>query len=91
MFNMFKVMRAYMPAPPSPAPDAGPKILRKVTIGSRPWSAFYIDGGAARHETPETVDLAPGKHTLQLLLGDQMHVPHNPPVISKKITIEVKP
>jgi hypothetical protein len=35
--------------------------------------------------------LTPGKHTLQLLLGDQNHVPHNPPVISKKITITVTP
>jgi hypothetical protein len=35
-------------------------------------------------------NLTPGKHTLQLLLGDQNHIPHNPPVISKKITITVK-
>ncbi len=35
------------------------------------------------------VPLSPGKHTLQLLLGDQNHVPHDPPVISRKITITV--
>jgi hypothetical protein len=35
--------------------------------------------------------LTPGKHTLQLLLGDQNHIPHNPPVISQKITITVAP
>jgi Domain of unknown function (DUF4399) len=35
-------------------------------------------------------NLTPGKHTLQLLLADQNHIPHNPPVISKKITITVK-
>ncbi len=40
-------------------------------------------------QTETTVTLAPGKHTLQLVLGDQNHVPHNPPVISKKITITV--
>jgi hypothetical protein len=34
--------------------------------------------------------LAPGKHTLQLVLGDPKHYPFNPPVISKKITITVK-
>jgi len=34
-------------------------------------------------------NLTPGKHTLQLLLGDQNHIPHNPPVLSKKITITV--
>jgi hypothetical protein len=35
--------------------------------------------------------LTPGKHTLQLLLGDQNHIPHNPPVISQKITLTVAP
>jgi hypothetical protein len=45
--------------------------------------------GKAQTET--TITLTPGKHTLQLLLGDANHVPHNPPVISKKITITVSP
>ncbi len=40
-------------------------------------------------QTETTLHLPPGKHTLQLLLGDQNHVPHNPPVMSKKITITV--
>ena len=40
-------------------------------------------------QTETTLTLPPGKHTLQLLLGDQNHVPHDPPVISKKITITV--
>jgi len=40
-------------------------------------------------QTEASVPLSPGKHTLQLLLGDQNHVPHNPPVISGKITITV--
>ena len=40
-------------------------------------------------QTEASIPLTPGKHTLQLLLGDQNHVPHNPPVISKKITITV--
>jgi Domain of unknown function (DUF4399) len=40
-------------------------------------------------QTETTLTLAPGKHTLQLLLGDNGHVPHNPPVISKKITVTV--
>jgi hypothetical protein len=35
------------------------------------------------------VTLPPGKHTLQLLLGDQNHRAHDPPVFSKKITITV--
>jgi hypothetical protein len=36
-------------------------------------------------------DLSPGQHTLQLLLGDHNHVPHDPPIYSKKITITVPP
>ncbi|GAB4362012.1 MAG: DUF4399 domain-containing protein [Kiloniellaceae bacterium] len=41
-------------------------------------------------QTETTVELAPGTHTLQLLLGDWSHIPHNPPVMSQKITITVK-
>lgn len=41
-------------------------------------------------QTETTVSLAPGKHTLQLVLGDQNHIPHNPPVKSSIITITVK-
>ena len=41
-------------------------------------------------QTEASIELKPGKHTLQLLLGDQNHTPHNPAVISKKITITVK-
>lgn len=40
-------------------------------------------------QTETSIDLAPGKHTLQLVLGDQSHIPHDPPVVSKKITINV--
>jgi hypothetical protein len=40
-------------------------------------------------QTQVSVELAPGEHTLQLLLGDQNHVPHDPPVTSDKITITV--
>jgi Domain of unknown function (DUF4399) len=42
-------------------------------------------------QTETTLTLSPGKHTLQLLLADANHIPHSPPVISKKITITVKP
>lgn len=41
-------------------------------------------------QTQVTLNLAPGKHTLQLLLGDKYHIPHDPAVYSKKITITVK-
>ncbi|MGE0582461.1 MAG: DUF4399 domain-containing protein [Steroidobacteraceae bacterium] len=42
-------------------------------------------------QTETTITLPPGKHTLQLVLGDALHIPHDPPVVSKKITITVKP
>lgn len=41
-------------------------------------------------QTETSITLAPGKHTLQLLLGDHNHIPHKPPVKSEKITITVK-
>jgi hypothetical protein len=41
-------------------------------------------------QTEVTLTLPPGKHTLQLILGDHRHIPHNPPVVSEKITITVK-
>jgi hypothetical protein len=40
-------------------------------------------------ETEAFLDLPPGKHTLQLILGDSNHFPFNPPLISKKVTITV--
>jgi hypothetical protein len=41
-------------------------------------------------QTETTLDLPPGKHTLQLVFADFAHIPHNPPVVSKKITIKVE-
>ena len=40
-------------------------------------------------QTEATITLTPGRHTLQLLLGDAQHVPHDPPVYSKPITVIV--
>jgi hypothetical protein len=40
-------------------------------------------------QTEADVTLAPGKHTLQLLLGDANHVPHDPAIMSKPITVTV--
>src|SRR5260370_27819696 len=40
-------------------------------------------------QTEAIVTLSPGRHTLQLLLGDENHVPHNPPIMSKPIRIYV--
>jgi hypothetical protein len=41
-------------------------------------------------QTEARIELPPGKHTLQLVLGDASHYPFSPPVISEKITITVK-
>lgn len=41
-------------------------------------------------QTEVTLELPPGKHTLQLVLGDWIHLAHDPPVVSKKITVTVK-
>lgn len=41
-------------------------------------------------QTQTTLTLAPGEHTLQLILGDHLHIPHNPPVVSEQITITVR-
>ena len=41
-------------------------------------------------QTQTTITLPPGEHTLQLLLGNYLHIPHDKPVISDKITITVE-
>jgi hypothetical protein len=41
-------------------------------------------------QTETAIELAPGEHTIQLLMGDLNHIPHNPAIISNKITIMVK-
>ena len=49
----------------------------------------HLHFGAGQTET--MLELPPGKHTLQLLMGDAAHVPHDPPVYSSKITITIRP
>lgn len=63
----------------APLPDADMPV---------PATENYVHFGKGQTET--SVELAPGKHTLQLILGDMNHIPHKPPVTSKKITITVK-
>ena len=41
-------------------------------------------------QTEAMLDLAPGKHTLQLVFADHGHVPHDPPVMSEKVTVTVQ-
>ncbi len=42
-------------------------------------------------QTEVLLELPPGRHTLRLILGDKNHVPHDPPLISEPVTIEVAP
>jgi hypothetical protein len=42
-------------------------------------------------QTEAVIDLPPGTHTLQLLMGDGEHVSFDPPVTSKKITVTIRP
>lgn len=53
-----------------------------------PSSDQHLHFGGGQTET--TVELPPGDHTLQLVLGDARHVPHDPPVMSGRITITVE-
>lgn len=41
-------------------------------------------------QTETVLNLKPGTHTLQLVFADWLHIPHDPPLISKKVTITVK-
>jgi len=59
------------------APDMSMPLGAQVT---------HFGGG----QTQTTLTLEPGEHTLQLILGDHLHVPHNPPVVSDQITITVR-
>ncbi len=48
----------------------------------------HVHYGAGQTETK--LELPPGKHTLQLIMGDYQHVPHEPPLYSEPITITVE-
>jgi hypothetical protein len=41
-------------------------------------------------QTEVELTLTPGRHTLQMLLGDHLHIPHDPPIASSVVTIEVQ-
>lgn len=53
-----------------------------------PADEHHLHFGAGQTEV--SVELTPGSHTLQLVLGDQNHVPHDPPVLSERISITVE-
>jgi hypothetical protein len=53
-----------------------------------PSDEHHLHFGKGQTET--VIELSPGKHTLQLIMGDKDHIPLDPPLYSKKITITVK-
>ena len=63
----------------APVPPAGKSIPADA-------SHLHFGGG----QTEATIELPPGTHTLQLVLGDHLHVPLEPAVVSKQITITVE-
>ncbi|WP_050930734.1 DUF4399 domain-containing protein [Aestuariivita boseongensis] len=46
---------------------------------------IHFGGG----QTEATLELEPGQHSIQLVLGDHNHKPHDPPVVSKVVTFTV--
>jgi len=53
-----------------------------------PADSLHIHYGLG--QTSAELDLPAGTHTLQIVLGNYLHIPHNPPVISEKITVTVQ-
>lgn len=53
-----------------------------------PTDSAHIHFGLGQTET--ILELSPGTYTLQLLLGDYSHTPHDPPVMSEPVTITVE-
>ena len=71
--------------------------LLDITLTSRgqsagvpiPMDATHVHFG--KGQTEASVTLTPGTHTLQLVVGDAAHIPHEPAVASEKITVTVDP
>jgi hypothetical protein len=55
---------------------------------SIPADANHVHFGKGQTETE--IELSPGRHELRLLVGDYVHVPHDPPIVSEPITITVQ-
>jgi len=53
-----------------------------------PADDHHVHFGGGQTET--TIELDAGTHTLQLLLADHLHRPHDPPVVSERVTITVE-
>jgi len=74
-------------------------FIDRPVLGEGPDGADELDANILSDEqhvhfgkgqTETSLELAPGEHTLQLVLADKDHIPHNPPVVSNLITITVE-
>jgi hypothetical protein len=63
----------------------GPLPMRPLPL-PKSEEVRHFGGG----QTEVDLELSPGVHTLQLLLANHLHVPHEPPVFSEQIVISVK-
>lgn len=70
-------------APMGEGPDGAEELTYAIPADD---NHRHFGGG----QTQLTLDLPAGSHTLQLVLGDQFHIPHDPPVVSEVITINVE-
>ncbi len=66
--------------------DTDPKDLDLTQPLPASEKVRHFGGG----QTEAQLELPPGRHTLQLVLGDENHVPFDPPLVSEKITIRVR-
>jgi tRNA A-37 threonylcarbamoyl transferase component Bud32 len=53
------------PAAAATPPPAAAPVRRRVTIGATPWAYFQVDADPTPHQTPETVELPPGRHRIR--------------------------
>ena len=74
-------------------------LINRAPFGEGPEDAEMLEYGVyaddnhvhfGKGQTETTIDLPAGEHTLQLLLGDLNHAPHDKPVMSEVITITVE-
>ena len=70
-------------APLGAGPDGAEELEFNIPADE---NHIHFGGG----QTEVSLDLPPGTHTLQLVLGDMNHIPHVPPVASDRISITVK-
>lgn len=74
-------------------------LVNRPPLGEGPEGSAELDATLPaddnhRHfgggQTEAMLDLEPGTHTLQLVVGDHNHVPHDPPIVSEVISITVE-